>query len=779
MVECCPGGITGSGDTTSGVVIVGIAPGRDEATRSHRCFTGPAGRLLDGILSAAGWDRSKTYCTNMLCWWKDAPEPDELAVCRPRFDREVAEAHPRLIIGLGAIVTQALLGEKKIGRVRGVPIWSPRYNCYIMCTYHPAAVLRGSHGMVYDILRDLAKIPTLLELESVPAPRIEYRVCTTAIEAQSRLDSLRHDIPIALDIETTHFTDTMEALSDQVGDEIDVFSERLLCFSISNGKFTFVIPADIATDLRWPVDVRWTFHNGQFDTQGLRRYLGVTLPIVEDTMLMSYALDERGSHKLKDLSREYCQAGFYEDEVRGQELFKQAAIAPLNHAQTATLHEYNAKDAHYTVQLHNTLAPRLAADNAERVYRELLIPGANMYAEAQYYGIAVDFDQVKEQASRWVSTMLLLEKRLQDEAQDLGFPGRINLSSPKQLSTFLYKVLGLQGGPSTAKDILEELDHPFIDGLLEHRQLEHMYQSYLVGVYKRTKKDGRVHPSIMLHGTVTGRRSYHDPAIQTIPKDPKLGELTEVKRIFKATSADYILLEMDYRQIEVWIGQALSGDQQMLADLQLDFDEHGPNYHSRIAEEVLGVPRTASNFYDTRQRAKRVTFGIMYLVGPKTLSHRRKGINCSISEAQSYLTGWYKHNSRFREWQLETAAAVRSEGEIVTPFGRKRRIPLVLDDRQIRQATNAPIQSTASDYPLSAAIEMAPLLRQFDSHILFDVHDSILLEVNRRYFHQTYKLAKEIMEKPRYEGGPSVLVDAKIGPNWYDVVEEKDWGRYV
>jgi uracil-DNA glycosylase family 4 len=160
---CHDYGIRGYGNPSSGVVVVGIGPGRDEAERTKRPFTGTSGRLLDALLKHAGWLRDKIYATNVVCWFNNSPSPAEIEECRPRFVKELRDLSPKLIIAAGAIASEALLGTKRRPGQRGAVLWSDYWNAYILDTHHPSFALQSqSMNAVQDIIRDLSKIEMVL-----------------------------------------------------------------------------------------------------------------------------------------------------------------------------------------------------------------------------------------------------------------------------------------------------------------------------------------------------------------------------------------------------------------------------------------------------------------------------------------------------------------------------------------------------------------------------------------------------------------------------------------
>jgi DNA polymerase len=135
-------------------LLVGEQPG-DAEDRAGQPFVGPAGRLLDEALEAAGIPREEAYVTNVVKHfkWRRAPsgkrrihaKPDraEVAACRPWLEGEVARIGPELIVALGATAAQALLGPafrvtRQHGEVLPTDLGPPAIG-----TLHPSAVLRA------------------------------------------------------------------------------------------------------------------------------------------------------------------------------------------------------------------------------------------------------------------------------------------------------------------------------------------------------------------------------------------------------------------------------------------------------------------------------------------------------------------------------------------------------------------------------------------------------------------------------------------------------------
>lgn len=144
----------GEGSPDASVMLVGEQPGDQEDIAGHP-FVGPAGRILDEALIAAGINRSEVYVTNIVKHfnWVPAergkrrihkkPRYSEIKACRPWLDAEIAVIRPKVIICLGATAAQSLLGRDfSVTRHRAEFVPSPLAP-YVMATVHPSSILRA------------------------------------------------------------------------------------------------------------------------------------------------------------------------------------------------------------------------------------------------------------------------------------------------------------------------------------------------------------------------------------------------------------------------------------------------------------------------------------------------------------------------------------------------------------------------------------------------------------------------------------------------------------
>ena len=143
--------VFGEGSDSAEVMFVGEQPG-DQEDKQGRPFVGPAGRLLDEALEAAGIDRGSTYVTNAVKHFKweargkrrihAKPTWTEQMACRPWLEAELEVVQPRILVCLGATAAQSLLGKQfRVTKERGRWLDSELAE-WVTATIHPSSILR-------------------------------------------------------------------------------------------------------------------------------------------------------------------------------------------------------------------------------------------------------------------------------------------------------------------------------------------------------------------------------------------------------------------------------------------------------------------------------------------------------------------------------------------------------------------------------------------------------------------------------------------------------------
>jgi uracil-DNA glycosylase family protein len=175
--------VFGEGAKSAEIVFVGEQPG-DKEDLAGKPFVGPAGRVFDEGLAAAGIDRRLAYVTNAVKHFKweargkrrihQKPNAAELAACKPWLDAELDAVRPSVLVLMGATAAQALLGRQfRVTKDRGRPVESDLAP-YVLATVHPSSILRQRteeerDAAMADFIADLKVVAKLLPRSDSPA----------------------------------------------------------------------------------------------------------------------------------------------------------------------------------------------------------------------------------------------------------------------------------------------------------------------------------------------------------------------------------------------------------------------------------------------------------------------------------------------------------------------------------------------------------------------------------------------------------------------------------
>jgi uracil-DNA glycosylase len=168
--------VFGEGSEKAEIVFVGEQPG-DKEDLAGRPFVGPAGRVLDEGLEAAGIDRSLAYVTNAVKHFKwtargkrrihQKPNAAEMTACRPWLEAELGVVRPKVLVALGATAAQSLLGRQfRVTKERGKPVESDLAP-HVIATVHPSSILRQEtegdrEAAMKEFVADLEVVAELL-----------------------------------------------------------------------------------------------------------------------------------------------------------------------------------------------------------------------------------------------------------------------------------------------------------------------------------------------------------------------------------------------------------------------------------------------------------------------------------------------------------------------------------------------------------------------------------------------------------------------------------------
>lgn len=405
-------------------------------------------------------------------------------------------------------------------------------------------------------------------------------------------------------------------------------------------------------------------------------------------------------------------------------------------------------------------------EGQQTVERDIELPLIPVLVDMESAGIAVNRGILDELHDRLVAAADATAKTL------FGLIGHeINLSSPKQLQEVLFdrfampKTRSTKTGYSTDAASLAELQeknpHPFLDGLLEHREQTKLAQ-IVETLRKSIKPDGRIHTSFDQIGAQTGRMSSTDPNLQNIPIRSEVG--AEIRGAFVHDSEHETLLTADYSQIEMRIMAHLSGDEGLIEAFR-----SGEDLHRFVGAKVFGV-EPADVTPAMRSKVKAMSYGLAYGLSAFGLA---KQLRIENSEAKKLMSDYFERFGKVRDYLRSGVEQARKDLFTTTVFGRKRRFDdLASSNRMVRDnaeraALNAPIQGTSADIMKIAMIRAheAVAAAGLKSRLLLQVHDELVFEVAPGELDALRTLVENAMEHA-VELTVPLDVQVGIGGSW-------------
>ncbi|MBX3445804.1 MAG: DNA polymerase I [Parvibaculaceae bacterium] len=508
--------------------------------------------------------------------------------------------------------------------------------------------------------------------------------------------------------------------------------------------------------------------NLKFDMLVFRQH-GIALQALDDTMLMSYALDAgvhgHGMDELSELHLGHKPIPFSEVAGKGkaQITFDQV---PVDRA-TA----YAAEDADVTLRLWHILKPRLVAEHRMTVYETLERPLVPVLADMERAGVRVDKAVLARLSSGFAQKMAQYEEEIYELAGE-----RFNIGSPKQLGEILFDKMSLEGGRktktgawSTDADTLEMLaaqGHDLPQRVLDWRGLSKLKSTYTDALPEFIDKDtGRVHTCYSLASTSTGRLASTDPNLQNIPVRTEDGR--KIRTAFVAEPGN-LLISADYSQIELRLLAHIAD----IEALKKAFAE-GLDIHAMTASEMFNTPIEGMD-PAVRRRAKAINFGIIYGISAFGLANQ---LGISRGEAGEYIDRYFKRFPGIRAYMDDTKDFAHKNGYVETIFGRRIHLPAINSKNPAeksfmeRAAINAPIQGSAADIIRRAMIRMPGEIARakLAARMLLQVHDELIFEVPEKQAEKTAKLVASVMSgaaAPAVALSVPLDVDARAAKNW-------------
>jgi len=816
------------------VVLVGEAPGNEEVFQNVP-FVGQAGQLLDKLLLEVDLDSSDFLITNAChCRGQNnrTPTADDVRTCRESFLKGDISKHPRdLIVGIGncgmfGVIPKGSLSG--ITRKNGAFFFTEEFNTWVLGMIHPAATFRNP-AYLGQVKVAVNQIQSFLTNKKPIVETTDVKVITTREEVTALIQALSNTRVFSFDLETT---------------SICFWNGQVLCFSFSMKKNeAFVLPtpyyrrSDSLIGSDWPItdarlvindaprdpstldpiftplefmlilkDLKRIFENPKilkvaqnatFDASYLKYHYDITVRgLACDTMLAHHLIDENSPHNLKSMANMYTGLGAYDtilDEEFSRIKRRRDLTSDTKHyglIDPELLFQYSGTDADATLQLSGIFTRKLREEKLTRLFTTLVIPLQQRLMEMELLGVLVDSDRLNLYKNSWGSELLIQESEISNLS---GY--EVNPRSPLQLQKLLFQTLSFPlehetypwypnpfprtdtGQLSTDETVLlalSKLENGEIPGkILTYKKMQKLHSTYVIGVEKRICPiDKRVHARYLQIGTVTGRLSVSEPNLQNIPRSSEDNELAGLIKNLFISPEGKSLIEIDYRQIEVRVWAHASNDEKLIK-LVSELD-----VHSAIASEVYGVP-IAKVTPAQRASAKNCTFGLMYGRGAYSLAQE---FNMTVEQAEEFIKGFFARAPKAKLWLDQQVQLAHERGYVVSPLGRKRRLPDIQSSvasvraQAERQALNAPIQAGAVDLTNFNGIIQSSLLLEgqgLKTVPMIQIHDSVVFEAPDEELEETLPLLRKILETPPRGFRVPIPVEIKVGKRWGELEEWK------
>lgn len=497
----------------------------------------------------------------------------------------------------------------------------------------------------------------------------------------------------------------------------------------------------------------------------LLSHLDIDLPQATfDSRLAKYLLSTVEDNDLSTIAHLYGTSSLSPDEV----VYGKGAKRAL--PEETVLFEHLARKVQIILETQEPMLERLAENQQLDLLFEMELPLANVLAKMEIAGIKVQAETLQAMQAE---NEVLIEELTQKIYELAG--EEFNINSPKQLGTLLFEKMGLpleltkktKTGYSTAVDVLERLAPiaPVVSKILEYRQITKLQSTYVIGLQDAIMEDGKIHTRYVQDLTQTGRLSSTDPNLQNIPVRLEQGRL--IRKAFVPSLEDSVLLASDYSQIELRVLAHISQDEHLIEAFK-----RGEDIHTATAMRVFDIKDASDVTPNDRRNAKAVNFGVVYGISDFGLANN---LGITRKAAKFYIDTYFERFPGIKAYMESIVRDARDKGYVETIYHRRRGLPDI-NSRNFnvrnfaeRTAINSPIQGSAADILKVAMINLDKALTDgnFQSRMLLQVHDEIVLEVPRAELEEVTALVKETMESAIQLSVP-LIADENTGQTWYE-----------
>ena len=433
---------------------------------------------------------------------------------------------------------------------------------------------------------------------------------------------------------------------------------------------------------------------------------------------------------------------------------------------TEALADLTVKKAKFIYDIKDEFINKMKEEEQLELFSNIEMKLSSVLASMEIEGVRVDTKVLDKMGEN-------INKKLDELTSEIyNYAGEeFNIQSPKQLGEILFEKLEIpypkkkKTSYSTAREILDKIVdyHPIVEKIIEHRTLNKIYTTYIVGIKNCVKEDGKLHTIYTQTLTRTGRLSSIEPNLQNIPIRYKEGK--EIRKAF-IPEENSVFLSSDYSQIELRMFAHMSGEQNLI-----DASKHHLDIHTKTAMDIYHVSKDEVT-KNMRRDAKAVNFGIIYGISSFGLA---EDLGVDIKTAKKFLDNYLETFPGIKNYMDKVIKDAYETGYVKTIMNRKRKIDELYNTNHMikvqgeRMALNTPVQGSSADILKKAMIDIYNEFNRLNlkSKMILQVHDELIFNVKNDELEKVKEIVINFMENA-YKLNVPLEVDVEIGKNWYD-----------
>jgi len=529
-------------------------------------------------------------------------------------------------------------------------------------------------------------------------------------------------------------------------------------------------------------------HGIKFDAHFLRQLgVDITYKRLRCTLVRAALIDENlFEYSLESICQKYLGKGKeqpYEQlaAIFGGKATRDVQIKNLPRAPVEMAAKYAKMDTRLALELNEFQEKEIAKQELEDIcsLEDAVLPVLTRMeargirvdvakAEENMAVLAVEIDRMQHEVNKMAGMKLNINSTPQ--IRDLFKPERIEGTNSFRLIDGTICQCTDVGNPSIGKEVLEQMDHPLAVKIVELRTAIKIHGTFLRDQILGFQVDGWIYPNFKQCGTVNGRFTASQPALQAVPKRNKaMSKLT--RSVFLSDEGEEFLRcdfeQSDFRGFVHYTGSAPL--------LMAYANDPWTDFHGLIAD-LLKVPRSPQA--NGGGNAKQINLGSIFGMGPGKLAKTmRLPYTEEVSgkgkvwlkpgvEAEELFALYHANIPGVADFNKKAAAVARSRGYVISVHGRHLRFP---NKNFVYKAPGYLYSSFTSDLIKSAMVACDNIK---NASIKLSIHDELLFSISSR---EVVSLIKEAMEGALGDRiNIPIRTNPEIGPNWFECKKLED-----